>query len=327
MQSHYVNFGNSALKVSKVALGLGFRGQNDESEATKTINTAIDKGINLIDCANVYGYMDDRKNIGSSEKLLGKILQNKRNDLVITSKVASPMGRGPNDEGVSRYHIINQVEKSLERLSTDRIDIYIFHVFHSIRFFEEQFRAMEILKNQGKILYVGVSNYKSWQVIQALRVQDSINAEPLLCVQNPYSLLNRSSEYDMFPMINDLGLGFMAYSPLGVGLLSGAYAPNQEPGVDTLWGSTRKNDYENFLSGETGLFINRLDEISKNLGIKMSQLAISWVLSHPEVSLAISGADNSDQISEAADAMTIKLPLEIRKELNEASSRIHHILD
>ncbi len=327
MYDQYVNFGTSSLKVSKVALGLGFRGQNDEKEATKTINTAIDKGINLIDCANVYGYMDDRKNIGSSEKLLSKIIKNKRNDLVITSKVASPMGNGPNDKGVSAYHIINQVEKSLQRLSTDRIDIYIFHVFESISSFEEQFRAMEILKNQGKILYVGVSNFKSWQVVQALRVQDSINAHPLLCVQNPYSLLNREAESEMFPMIRDIGLGFMAYSPLGVGLLSGTYKPGEKPQKNTLWGSTRKNDYEKFLSGETGLFINKVDEISKTLGIEMSQLAISWVLSHPEVTLAISGADNSEQISEAADAMTIKLPLEIIKELNEASCRLNYTLD
>tara|TARA_B100000945_G_scaffold321300_1_gene335104 strand:- start:4214 stop:5197 length:984 start_codon:yes stop_codon:yes gene_type:complete len=327
MYDQYVNFGTSSLKVSKVALGLGFRGQNDEKEATKTINTAIDKGINLIDCANVYGYMDDRKNIGSSEKLLSKIIKNKRNDLVITSKLASPMGNGPNDKGVSAYHIINQVEKSLQRLSTDRIDIYIFHVFDSISSFEEQFRAMEILKSQGKILYVGVSNFKAWQVVQALRVQDSINANPLLCVQNPYSLLNREAENEMFPMIKDIGLGFMAYSPLGVGLLSGMYKPGEKPKKNTLWGAKRKDDYEKFLSGETGLFINKLDEISKKLGIKMSQLAISWVLSHPEVTLAISGADNSDQISEAAHAMTIKLPLEIIKELDEASCRLNHILD
>ena len=327
MHDQYVNFGTSGIKVSKVALGLGFRGQNDEKEATKTINTAIEKGINIIDCANVYGYMDDRRNIGSSEKLLGKIIKNKRNDLVITSKVASPMGDGPNDKGVSAYHIINQVEKSLQRLSTDRIDIYIFHIFDSIRSFEEQFRAMEILKNQGKILYVGVSNFKAWQVVQALRVQDSINAHPLLCVQNPYSLLNREAENEMFPMIKDIGLGFMAYSPLGVGLLSGMYTPGEQPQEDTLWGSIRKNDYDKFLGGQNGLFIGKLYEISKNLGIKMSQLAISWVLSHPEVTLAISGADNSDQISEAADSMTIKLPSEIIKELNDASYKLNHILD
>ena len=135
--------------------------------------------------------MDDRKNIGSSEKLLSKIIKNKRNDLKITSKVASPMGNGPNDKGVSAYHIINQVEKILQRLSTDRIDIYIFHVFESISSFEEQFRATAI-KESRKILYVW-GHLKSWQVVQALRVQDSINAHPLLCVQT-VSLLNREVE-------------------------------------------------------------------------------------------------------------------------------------
>ncbi|MCB0114883.1 MAG: aldo/keto reductase, partial [Caldilineaceae bacterium] len=119
----YVNFGSAGVKVSRLALGLGLRGQSDAGEAERMIHRAIDAGINLLDCANIYGLMDDRANIGRSEEVLGKAIKGKRDDLVITSKVASPMGSGPNDGGLSRFHILREVERSLKRLDTDHIDV------------------------------------------------------------------------------------------------------------------------------------------------------------------------------------------------------------
>src|SRR5438874_13565240 len=233
----YTRFGSSGLMVSRLALGLGLRGQGDEKAAERLILKAFDRGINLFDCANVYGLMDDRMFAGRSEEILGRALSTHRDEVVITSKVSSAVGRGPNDQGASRYHILREVERSLRRLGTDRIDVYLLHSFDAATPLEEQFRALDDLVRQGKVRYVGVCNYQAWQVCRALWVQDGLNAAPLITVQNPYSLLNRSLEAEMFPLVRSLGVGIMAYAPLGTGLLSGSYRADAPPPDNTLWGS------------------------------------------------------------------------------------------
>ena len=290
MGIEYVNFGTAGVKVSRIALGLGFRGQFDENEAVRVVLTALDTGINLIDCANVYGFMDDqRRNRGSSEKVLGKALKGRRDDVVITSKVFSPIGDGPNDRGASRFHIMREVERSLARLDTDHIDVYLFHGVSDMSLFEEQFRTMETLIQHGKIRYVGVSNFQAWQVMQALQVQKQINAQPLIAVQNPYSLMNRTPEDELFPMVRETGVGIMAYSPLGVGLLSGTYKPDEVPDDSTLWGSRRKGQIATYMRGRAGKVIAAVDEVAADLGVTMPQVAMAWVMSHPEITIALSG--------------------------------------
>src|SRR5947209_3196379 len=188
----YVRFGRAGLQVSRLALGLGLRGQADEREVERLIRRAYEGGITLFDCANVYGLLDDRRNAGRSEELLGRALKGLRDDVVITSKVVSAVGSGPNDRGGSRYHVLREVERSLKRLDTDRIDVYLLHAFDAETPLEEQLRALESLVQQGKVRYTGVCNYQAWQVCKALWIQDRINAAPLITVQNPYSLLDRA---------------------------------------------------------------------------------------------------------------------------------------
>ena len=219
----HVRLGTSGLKVSPMALGLGLRGQADSAEAERLIRRAHDGGITFFDCANVYGLQDDRRNAGRSEEILGRALKPVRDDVVIASKVVSAVGPGPNDRGGSRYHIMREAERSLRRLDTDRIDVYLLHAYDTETPLEEQFRALDDLIRDGKVRYAGVCNYQSWQVDRALWTQSRINASPMVVVQNPYSLLDRSLEREMFPLVRDAGLGLMAYSPLAVGLLSGAY--------------------------------------------------------------------------------------------------------
>jgi len=323
----YVNFGTAGVKVSRMALGLGFRGQFDEDEAERVILTALDSGINLIDCANVYGFMDDqRNNGGSSEKVLGKALKGRRDDVVITSKVFSPIGDGPNDRGASRYHIMREVERSLTRLDTDHIDVYLFHGVSDMSLFEEQFRTMESLIQHGKIRYVGVSNFQAWQVMQALRVQKQINAQPLIAVQNPYSLMNRTPEDELFPMVRETGVGIMAYSPLGVGLLSGTYRPDEVPDDSTLWGSRRKGQIDTYMRGRAGKVIAAVDEVAADLGVTMPQVAMAWVMSHREITIALSGADTVAQISDVAGALELVLPAEAIAKLDDASNGMRAIL-
>src|SRR5262249_43218583 len=181
----YINFGSSGLKVSRLALGLGLRGQADEKEAERLIRRAFDGGINLFDCANVYGLMDDRAYAGRSEMILGRALKGVRDDVVIISKVVGAIGRGPNDQGASRYHVLREAERSLRRLDTDRIDVYLLHSFDPTTPLEEQLRALDDLVRQGKVRYVGVCNYQAWQVCRALWIQERINAAPLITVHNP----------------------------------------------------------------------------------------------------------------------------------------------
>ncbi|HLZ09937.1 MAG TPA: aldo/keto reductase, partial [Chloroflexota bacterium] len=237
----YVKFGRAGVKVSRLALGLGLRGQRDEIVAERLIRRALDSGVNLIDCANIYGLADDRNFAGKSEIILGRAVKGRRDDVVITSKVFGSVGPLPNDQGASRYHIMREVERSLKRLDTDHIDVYLLHGFDSATPLEEQYRALDDLVRQGKIRYVGACNYQAWQVAQALWVQSVLNAAPLITVQNPYSLLNRSLEIEMLPFARATGVGIMAYAPLATGLLSGAYSPGQTPPASTLWGGRRRD--------------------------------------------------------------------------------------
>lgn len=323
----YINFGSAGVKVSRLALGLGLRGQSDAGEAARMIERAIDAGINLIDCANIYGLMDDRAHIGRSEEVLGKVIKGKRDDLVITSKVASPMGSGPNDRGLSRFHILREVERSLKRLDTDHIDVYLVHIFDETTPLDETVRALDDLVRSGKVRYIGCCNYKAWQVCRALWIADSLHATPFMCVQNPYSLLNRQLEQEMFGLVRDRGLGLMAYSPLAVGLLSGAYVPGQPAPAGSLWGTRRADRYASMMAGETGQVIGRVLELANELGKTPAQLALAWVLSHPEVTVAITGGDTVEHLENNLGGVGWTLDADVRAELDAVSASLREVLD
>ncbi|HZG68032.1 MAG TPA: aldo/keto reductase, partial [Herpetosiphonaceae bacterium] len=263
----YINFGIAGVKVSRLALGMAFRGQADETVAQRLVEYAIDQGVNLIDCANIYGPMDDRANIGRSEIVLGKAIKGKRDSVVITSKVASAVGRGPNDAGLSRYHIMREIEGTLRRLETDHVDVYLAHVYDATTPLEETVRALDDIVRSGKARYIGCCNYAAWQVCRALWVADTLNATPYMCVQNPYSLLNRKLEVEMFGLVQDRGLGVMAYSPLAEGLLSGAYVPDQPPPpAGALWATRLRDRYERTMEGGVAEVVRTVHEIAADVG-------------------------------------------------------------
>ncbi len=323
----YVNFGAAGVKVSQLALGMGLRGQGDEATAQRLVEYALDQGINLIDCANVYGMLDDRANIGRSEIVLGRALKGKRDDVVITSKVCGRIGKGPNDLGLSRYHIMREAERSLKRLDTDHIDIYLVHSFDETTPQEETIRALDDLVRSGKVRYVGCCNYAAWQVCRARWLADNVNAEPYMCIQNPYSLLNRRLEQEMFGLVRDQGLGVMAYSPLAVGLLSGAYQPGQSAPAGSLWATRRKDIYGKTMEGVVTNIVTTVHDQAAELGKTPAQLALAWVLSHPEITVAISGADTVEQLNDNLGGVGWLLPAEVRTKLDEASAALSLILD
>ncbi len=323
----YVNFGSAGVKVSRVALGLGLRGQGDEMEARNLIAAALDQGVNLFDCANVYGLSDDRANRGTSEKLLGKALQGRRDEVVITSKVRSAIGDGPNDVGLSRYHILREVERSLRRLNTDRIDVYLIHGLDETTPLEETLQALDSLVQQGKVRYVGICNHQAWQVVKALHVQERLNAAPLITVQNPYNLLNRELEREMFPMVAEMGLGVMVYSPLAVGLLSGDYRRDTMPEENSLWGGRRRNAFQEVLRERAADVVEEVVAVAERLGATPGQVSQAWILSHPEVTCIISGADVAAHIEDTVGAVGLELPAEEIRRLDVVSAGLQTALD
>ena len=323
----YVNFGSAGVKVSRVALGLGLRGQGDEKEARNLIAAALDLGVNLFDCANIYGLKDDRANNGTSEKLLGKALQGRRDEVVITSKVRGAIGDGPNDIGLSRYHILREVERSLRRLNTDRIDVYLIHGLDETTPWEETLRALDSLVQQGKVRYVGICNHQAWQVVQALRVQERLNAAPLITVQNPYNLLNRELEREMFPMVEEIGVGVMVYSPLAVGLLSGDYRRDTMPEENSLWGGRRRHAFQDVLRDRAADVVEEVVAVAERLGATPGQVSQAWVLSHPEVTCIISGADVGAHIEDTVGAVGLELPAEEIRRLDVVSAGLQSALD
>lgn len=316
----YVNFGRAGLKISRVALGLGFRGVSDVASGQRIIERAIDLGINLIDCANSYCLSDTHENAGQSEMILGKALRGKRDDVVITSKVCSTIGPGPNDQGLSRYHIMREVEKSLKRLNTDHIDVYLVHNFDEFTPLPETIRALDDLVRSGKVRYVGCCNHAAWQVCKALWIADTLNATPYICVQNPYSLLNRALEREMFGLVQDTGLAVMAYSPLAVGLLGGLYAPSKPPPCGSLWAKRKESEFKAAVQGAPGTIINALHTHAAELDKTPAQLALGWILSHPEITTTIVGCDSADEIPDIVGAVGWSLPDNVRKELDQISA-------
>jgi 1-deoxyxylulose-5-phosphate synthase len=316
----YIKFGSTGLKVSPLAFGMVFREQTDESKALRAVEAAIDRGINFLDCANTYGPTDDRSfGPGRSERILAKAIKGKRDNLVITSKVDESVGSGPNDSGLSRYHILREIENSLSRLGTDHIDIYLAHHPDPSTPIEETVTAFDRLVRDGKIRYYGFCNFKAWQAARALWVADRSGLEPAICLQAPYNLIDRALEDEVFGLVRDQGLAVMAYSPLAVGLLTGVYSPDEPPPEDRIWGSKWRNRFEGRLEGRPSLILAAIREIASELGKTPAQVALAWVLARREVTVAILGCDDTRQLDENLGALDWHLGEDQLDQLNSLS--------
>lgn len=317
----YVSFGNTGLKISRIAFGCGFRGTPDPKECEKTILHAIDSGINFFDCANIYLAGDGVR----AEVPLGNVIaQVNRDNLVITSKVGATRAEWDNDPNAfaaSRYHIMREVEGSLKRLKTDHIDVYLLHKQDKDTPFEEQLRALEQLCKDGKIRYVGLCNHQAWQVTKALGIQKAINAQPLLCVQNPYNLLNRALEDEMFPMLRDTGVGLMIYNGLAAGLLGGQYLTGKPVPEKAFWNRSKMyQDYFPYVfQGRYEEVIMAVHDMAEKYGCSMSHIASQWVLSHPEVSTFIAGANTIEEIDDLLKTFDVQIDPEDMQYLTDLS--------
>jgi aryl-alcohol dehydrogenase-like predicted oxidoreductase len=320
----YRALGRTGLKVSAIAMGtFSFGGvgafarvaSQGVPEARRLIDCCIDGGVNLFDTANMYS-------LGRSEEILGEALGAKRNAVLISSKARMRIGEGPNDEGTSRYHLIRECEASLKRLRTDHIDIYFMHEWDGLTPVEEMLSALDTLRQQGKIRYIGCSNYSGWHVMKALGVAEAKNLPRFVTQQIHYTLEAREAEYELLPISVDQGLGVMVWSPLAAGLLSGAFGRDRAPAESRQaagWSEPPIRDRERLWA-----IIDALDAIARARGVTAAQVSLAWTLSRPAVSTLVVGGLSEDHFRDNIAAASLTLSQDELDALN-AVSRLPYI--
>ncbi len=311
----YVRLGRAGVKVSRLCLGTAFRGywngHTEEATAIRTVETAIDLGCNFIDCANYY-YQ------GRCEDLLGKAIKGKREDLVVTTKVWSPIGEGPNDQGLSRLAIMREVERSLKRLQIDYIDIYLLHNWDPNTELDETLKAFDDLVRQGKVWYVGACNFTAAQTVEALWTADRGGLDPFFVLQNEYNILQRwGIEPELLPICRQYGMGMMTYSPLAVGLLTGRFRRGETPPADSAW--TAGDRFDAALDEKTEQIIQRLVDIGQAQNKTPAQVAIAWILANDDVTAPIIGPDRPEHVEEVFGALDVEFSAEQLQALDELS--------
>lgn len=300
----YRRLGQSGLKVSEIALGswLTYGGYVDKPTAVSCIHKAYELGINFFDTANVY-------HRGAAEEVVGEALRPfPRESYVLATKVFFPMGEGPNDRGLSRKHIMEQCHASLKRLGTDYIDLYQCHRFDPETPLEETLRALDDLVTQGKVLYVGVSEWTAAQIIEAVHLARELNLDRIVSNQPVYNMLNRYIEKEVLPLCAREGIGQVVFSPLAQGVLTGKYRPGEAPAPGTRATDPESHQFiQRYLTSDNLEKVQKLAPIAERNGLTISQLALAWILRRPEVSSAIVGASRPEQVEQNAAASGVTL--------------------
>ena len=317
----YRFLGRSGLKVSVLSFGAATFGGGNEffkawgstqaDEARRMVDLCLDSGINLFDTAN--GYSN-----GLAEEILGKAIHGKREQLLISTKVFFPMAEGPNDLGTSRQDILAQVDASLKRLGTDRIDIYHMHAFDAFTPVEETLDTLNTLVHSGKVRYIACSNFSGWHLMKSLAVADRYGWTRYVAHQVYYSLIGRDYEWELMPLGIDQGLGALVWSPLGWGRLTGKIRRGQPlPATSRL----HKTSAEGPPVEDEHVYrvVDAIDEIAKETGKSVPQIALNWLLHRPTVSSIILGARNEEQLKQNLAAFGWNLTPEQIATLDQAS--------
>jgi len=317
----YRALGQSGLRVSVLTMGtmtFGGRGNfknvgtTDVVQARRQVDMCLAAGVNLIDTADVYSG-------GHSEEIVGEVLTGRRDEVLLATKVRMPMGRGPNDAGLSRHHIISGCEASLRRLGTDYIDLYQVHEWDGLTPLEETLAALESLMVAGKIRYVGASNYASWQLMKALGTAQRLGLPQFVSQQIYYSLQAREAEYELIPLAVDQGLGVLVWSPLAGGLLSGKYRRNHEAPA----GSRQLTDWdEPPVYDQKALYdiVEVLVSVGEQRGVSAAQIALAYILAKPAVTSLVIGARTDEQLADNLAAAALSLTEAELAELDKVSA-------
>jgi aryl-alcohol dehydrogenase-like predicted oxidoreductase len=311
--------GNSGLSVSALSFGTMTVGGRDRfqhmgtlgpAETSRMLDICLEAGVTLIDTADLYSF-------GAAEEILGEVLQGRRHQFVLLTKVFMRVGAGPHDIGLSRKHIVEGCEASLRRLRTDYLDVYMSHEPDQFVPVEETMRAFDDLVAQGKVRYIGCSNHSAWHVMKALAVSERSGFVRYECQQVNYSLVSRDVEREIVPLALDQGVGLMAWSPLHAGLLSGKFRRDARPAVSRLneLDAPGTIDYERLYR-----IVDVLDVVARERSVTVPQVALNWVLNKPGVDTVIIGARDEAQLRDNLAAAAWRLTPEEMTRIDEISS-------
>lgn len=316
----YNLLGNTGLKVSELCLGtMTFGGRGmwtaigalPQEQVNELVKISVDSGINFIDTANVYSE-------GLSEKLTGQAIRDlglKRDDLVIATKVRGQMGEGVNDSGLSRKHILQQADESLQRLNMDYIDLYQIHGFDALTPLEETLEALDSLVKSGKVRYIGCSNLAAWQIMKAQGISAQNHLSKFVSLQAYYTLAGRDLEREIVPLLLDQNIGLMVWSPLAGGFLSGKYGRNKE----TKEGRRVEYDFPPVDKEKAFDIVEVMEKIAADKNVSVAQIALAWLLHQPAVSAVIIGAKKPNQLEDNLHSVQVELTEDELEKLDEVS--------
>jgi 1-deoxyxylulose-5-phosphate synthase len=321
-----INLGSTGLKVTRLCLGTMTYGSPkwrdwvlDEDQSRPFYRQAVEAGINFFDTADVYSH-------GASEEVLGRALKSlgvKREQVVVATKLCSPMGPTPNEKGLSRKHVRHAIDASLKRLGVDYVDLYQIHRFDPTTPIEETIAALDEVVKSGKALYVGASSMYAWQFATYLHRATALGLTRFVSMQNHYNLVYREEEREMLPLCRAEGIGVIPWSPLARGFLAG----NRRPGKSGETARAKSDEFAHMMYYDDSDFtiVDKVSEVAKARGVSNVQVALAWLLHQPGVTAPIIGASKPHHIPEAVAALDLKLSEEELKTLSEPY-RPHRVL-
>jgi aryl-alcohol dehydrogenase-like predicted oxidoreductase len=316
----YRQLGRSGLRISLHTLGtmnfsgegfFGMAGSVSLKDAGRLVDVAVDHGVNMLDTSNAY-------TTGKSEEALGEVLKGRSDQLMVGTKVRFSMGTGPNEQGLSRFHIIHEANASLKRLKRDHIDLYFLHEWDGLTPVEETMEALDTLVKQGKVRYVACSNFSAWHIMKCLMAADRHNFQRFVCQQIHYTIEHRDAEYELLPLALDQGVGVQVWSPIAGGLLSGKFRRNAPPPEISRhtagWSEPPIRDEDRLYR-----IIDALVKVGDARGVSAAQVALSWLSGRPGISSIIVGARTEVQLKDNLAAASLVLTAEERKLLDDVS--------
>ena len=301
--------GTSGFTVPLLGLGTNnFGGRSDEAASLKVVDASIDIGANFFDTANIYTGT-------KSETIIGKALKGRRDKVILTTKFGLSMGAGPNMQGGSRGHILNELDTSLRRLQTDYLDLYQMHMVDRSTPIEETLRTLDDLVRAGKVRYIGCSNYDAWHLVEALHTSRALNLNAFVSVQPYYNLLKRGIERELAPACEAYDIGIIPYFPLESGFLTGKYRPGEGAPSGTRFDKTPT--FQAKLNEDNFAILSALESFAAERGHTVGELAMAWLAARPQVCSVISGASTPEQVQANAKGLEWKLTAEDLAEIDE----------
>jgi 1-deoxyxylulose-5-phosphate synthase len=318
----HTRLGRTGLQVSRLCLGtMTFGLQCDEPTSAAILDRAADGGIDFLDSSDAYPLGGDLSTRGVTEEILGRWLRGRRDRFIVATKCFAPTGPAPFDGGNSRKHIMSAVEASLRRLQTDYIDLYQLHGYDEQTPIDETLGALDDLVHQGKVRYVGCSNFLTYQLVRAVGRTETLGLARLDSVQPRYNLLFRQIEREMLPYCGEEGIGVIPYNPIAGGLLSGKHARSAPPpeGSRFTLGTAAQNYQDRYWHDREFDTVEVLGDLAGQAGVSLVTLAVAWVLAHPAVTAPIIGASRPDQLADSLAAAEYTLDPELKSQLEKVT--------